>query len=265
VLLGVAWVAVPLSAFFLHLLPLGLASLATVVWLRRQGWLRPRDAKVLSWEVLLYGFTRWPFVVLGVIASLLDWSGARGFSEKVTPKGVTGAKPLPLRMIAPFAVLAAVPAVVALLPLDAGEAQGYYFFCLVGAVVYGLVTATLVLLHVGENRTRLTRRSALGFLPHVLVIGGLAALVGAALAVRGERAYQALVPPDWSMPAGWLVGGALTAAALWLVSAVVATLRGRHTAGRRGRTGVWAPLLAATALALVVVMAAAPGTILGTP
>jgi len=253
ILVGQPWVEVSLPAFLAHLVPLGLASTAIVVWLARQGWLRPADSKVLSWEIFLFVFTRWPWVLLGVFASVVDTVRGKGFLEKVTPKGVTAAKPLPVRMILPFLVLTAISAGVALLPLDAGAARGYYAFLLVNAMVYLLVVAAVVALHWRENSGRV--ESALRFLgPHVALTLGATGLVAAAMAVRGGDAYRTLMPPTWqdglvdALPWGL---GALAAVA---ISAALARLA-------RRRVRLAPSLLAGAAVVVVLVLVLVLGTV----
>jgi hypothetical protein len=42
-------------------------ALITVHWLKRQGLLRPRNAKVLAWEGVCFQLARWPWVLWAVI------------------------------------------------------------------------------------------------------------------------------------------------------------------------------------------------------
>jgi cellulose synthase (UDP-forming) len=56
-------VQVGLGDFYLHLVPGMAALVATVLWLRSLRWLRPRAAKAVSWEMMLYQLVRWPWVL----------------------------------------------------------------------------------------------------------------------------------------------------------------------------------------------------------
>ena len=41
-------------------------SLFVIFWIKDKGLLRPANAKVLSWEVVLFQLARWPWVVSAV-------------------------------------------------------------------------------------------------------------------------------------------------------------------------------------------------------
>ena len=68
-----AWVGVPLLELFIRAGLVGFAGLSIFWWLRRQGYHRPADAKVVSWEKVLFTFTRWPWVLWGVFQAFAGW------------------------------------------------------------------------------------------------------------------------------------------------------------------------------------------------
>jgi hypothetical protein len=63
------WVDVRLPEFFLRVLPVYLVVFGVTVWFKSNGWLRPKDAELISWEIYLFQLTRWPWVFLGVDGS----------------------------------------------------------------------------------------------------------------------------------------------------------------------------------------------------
>ncbi len=151
---------VALASFYLHFGPPVLVLVATVVWLRRLDWLRPRSAKVVSWETVLFQVVRWPWVVLGCAQAVAGHMAGREFDFKVTPKGRAGATRLPMRVVLPYLLLALASATPMLLGLNAGAASGYYKLALINAGLYlGAATAILVL-HIYE-RPRAVRLSVL--------------------------------------------------------------------------------------------------------
>jgi hypothetical protein len=91
--------------FIVRIFPVWIFITGTVLWCGKQRWLRPREAKVLSWEGALFLFARWPWSLLGTISAVVDWLRGRILDFRVTPKGRGDAKPLPLRVLAPYAFL----------------------------------------------------------------------------------------------------------------------------------------------------------------
>ena len=69
---GVPWANVNLLEFYLHSGILLLATLTVAEWVRRQGWARPHDAPLLSWEAVLGNLLRWPWVALGIGYAVCD-------------------------------------------------------------------------------------------------------------------------------------------------------------------------------------------------
>src|SRR5947199_8439747 len=104
---------------------------ATVVWLRRTSWLRPTNARAISWEIVLFQLVRWPWVMLGCVQALVGALARREFDFKVTPKGLEGPRPLPMRVVTPYLLIAVVSALPSILRLNAGRAHGYYTLALI--------------------------------------------------------------------------------------------------------------------------------------
>ena len=167
--------------------------LATLAWVRRQGWLRPVDTPLLSWETTLFLFTRWPWMLWGVAHSWAAWLVGRQFGFKVTPKGVAEAQPLVLKAIVPYLLISAVCAITAILQSDPGSAVGYFYFCLLNAVIYLTVTIAVIALHLRESHELHLRGLAKLALGPAIATAGVGALVLAAVAMRGEAAAQALL------------------------------------------------------------------------
>lgn len=164
--------------FYLHVVPPMLVLLLTVMWLRRLDWLRPRTAKAFSWEGVLFQLVRWPWALLGCLHAVAGRVAGREFAFKVTPKGRDGAAPLPLRVVAPYLLVACVSAFPVLAGLDAGAADGYLTLTLINAVLYGTCSVVVVAVHVAEQRPGLRRQAvAMVRLPALgaLVVAGVVA------------------------------------------------------------------------------------------
>lgn len=187
------WASVRLLDFFAHVLVISAVLIATLAWIRRQGWLRPADAPLVSWETTLFMFTRWPWVLWGVAHSWAAWLLGRRFGFKVTPKGVAEAQPLVLKALVPYLLVSAICAVTAILRSDAGAATGYFYFCLLNAVIYLAVTVAVIALHLHESHQLHPRGLARLAPGPAIATAAVGALVVAALALRGSIAAQALL------------------------------------------------------------------------
>ena len=171
--------------------------------MRRQGWARPHDAPLLSWEAVLGNLLRWPWVALGIGYAVCDSLLGRAFAFKVTPKGVAGARPLPAAVLAPCLLLAAAEAGAALLVRDAGRASGYYYLTLLYGATYVAAAGAAAVLHAREQGARLpapalrpAARLVARPLALAVVAGALAVTAGAA---RWDQTAAAVVPPSLSL------------------------------------------------------------------
>ena len=147
----IVFVNVAYPAFLLHFYPVTLVLIALAYQWRSCGVYRPHDAKVFSWEAILFVFARWPWMLLGSAIAVRDWLTGRFVDFRVTPKGAASVGALPLRAVAPYAALSLASALSALCVSDAEFASGFYIFALVNAVVYAAVFAVIILQHAREN------------------------------------------------------------------------------------------------------------------
>ncbi len=215
---GTPWVRVNLLEFFAHTGLMTMVMIAFVAWLRSRQVLRPVDAKIISWEAMLFQIARWPWVLIGVVqgavGSLLD----RQFTFKVTPKGDGAERDLPLLSIAPLLALTVCASSALVAAPDPGEASGYYVLLIVAAVTYAIASVAIVVLHLRENPGLPVRR----LLPHLAAAGTAIALIIVAMATRASAIFalgggglSALDPAGvLQQPTAWL----------WMVGAVVMPL-----------------------------------------
>ncbi|MEA2156566.1 MAG: hypothetical protein QOE11_2706 [Solirubrobacteraceae bacterium] len=176
---------VGLGDFYLHIAPAMLVLVATVLWLGSLECLRPRAAKAVAWETMLFQLIRWPWVLLGCIHAVGGRVTGREFTFKVTPKGRAGILPLPAKVVAPYLFIAVVSALPTLLNVDAGDAGGYRRLALLNAGLYLLASIAIVVAHVREHPSD-TRRAVLrAIAPKAAATGACASLLLAGLAVQG--------------------------------------------------------------------------------
>jgi cellulose synthase (UDP-forming) len=195
---GTPWVDVNLPQFMLRATIPTLVALLTLIWTRRQGWLRPVDAPVLSWEAILFEYVRWPWMVLGIAHALVGHILQREFTFRVTPKGAAVVRPVAQRVLLPYFVIVAAEAGATILVQHPGDASGYAYLAWFAAASYTVVIVAVVALQLHENARR-ARVPLLGRAVAALrssatpVLSSL--LVGAAMLVRGEAALAAVVTP----------------------------------------------------------------------
>ena len=148
------FVSVEYPVCFVHYYPMTVILIALSYQWRGLGVYRPADAKVLSWEALVFVLARWPWMLLGSAMAVLDWATCRVAEFRVTPKGAAQASAPPIRVLAPYVFLSFVSSVPAVLVQDAGYASGFYFFAIVNAVIYAVIFAVIAIQHERENRVR---------------------------------------------------------------------------------------------------------------
>lgn len=189
-LTGTPWINVNYFEFLGHFWSMSVWLILLTLLCRRRGLLRPRDSAVLSWEIWLFGLSRWPYVAWGVLAAVWQKLRPRQITFKVTPKKRDGLERLPLRTVAPYLLITTFLSGAALVGQFTGPAVGYVFLCLFGAASYAVVTLAIGALHVRETARatgvpafRAVRTAALPLLC------GLLCLVPLALAVAVFPTY----------------------------------------------------------------------------
>jgi cellulose synthase (UDP-forming) len=150
------FVNVTYPSFLLHFAPIPLVLIVLFYRWRTTGSFRPVDAKVLSWEAILYLLARWPWFLAGTIAAIRDWAAGSFVDFRVTPKGSSEVDPLPLRVLAPYLVLSVGSLLPVLLIDGADESRGFYIFAIVNAVLYTLLLLVIITQHARENVVRVT-------------------------------------------------------------------------------------------------------------
>lgn len=138
--------------FLAHVTPMWFILTVLGFMQRKSGSYRPYDAKILSWEGVVFACARWPWAVLGTIAAITDAVARRRTEFRVTPKGGGAAKDLPFTLVLPYAGISLVSSVVAYAIHDIEMANGYYLLAVLNAAIYGIVFAVIVLAHRRENR-----------------------------------------------------------------------------------------------------------------
>ncbi len=191
-LTGTPLVKVELGQFYIHLmLPLVLL-ISAAYWLRHLGALRPRNARIISWEVVLFQLVRWPWALLGCVQAVVGKVTGHQFGFKVTPKGPVDQRPLPLRVILPYLGISLVSGLCVILVNDPGAAQGYYFLALVNTLLYLFVSTAVLALHLREQSRALPNLKSLlrTAAPRAAAVAAVGLVSVGAVAVNGATALS---------------------------------------------------------------------------
>lgn len=153
------WMNVDYLSFVLFSSPVTLVTILLVAWIRRLLVLRPHDAKIISWEMVLFQLTRWPWILWGTASALIDSISQKNFDFRVTPKGKTAVSPLPVRTLLPYIILAVLAAGVVIVQNNPGNAQGYYYFLIMASITYASSLFAIVIRNTYEIRLGMVNNS----------------------------------------------------------------------------------------------------------
>jgi cellulose synthase (UDP-forming) len=167
--------------------------IALAAWWRKNGLLRPYDARIFSWEGMLFLYARWPWALWGVCAAIADTIRGTPVSFKVTPKG--GARSaLPPGVIMPYVALAAASAVPVMLFDSVLVARGFLLFALLNALIYTLALAVILIQDSRENARPVGWRNSAA----LLCCAGLTALAISHCGTEGLTALTIGAEDIWA-------------------------------------------------------------------
>jgi cellulose synthase/poly-beta-1,6-N-acetylglucosamine synthase-like glycosyltransferase len=146
------WVTIVYPVYCAGCCALTCTVMAAFVWVRRNGWLRPVSAPLISWEALLFHFVRWPWVLLGVLSAIVDVLTRREVETfRVTPKGENTVALIPIQALAPYGALSLVSGLSVLMMKDISGVAGYGLFASINSLLYAGLLLLVLCLHIREN------------------------------------------------------------------------------------------------------------------
>ena len=178
-------------AFLFHVWPSIIIMIALVSCVRADGFFRPRDAKVLGWEKMLFALIQWPWVILGGSMALRDTLTGSFVDFRVTPKGSQDAQMLGWAVLLPYLSLALISILPVLMVKQADLAAGFYIFALINAALYTAVFMVILIKHLNENNLKIegwNRRTFAQF----ICVGLTATCIVFAAGERGNAGLIAL-------------------------------------------------------------------------
>lgn len=150
---GISFARVGYAEFLIWSAMPTIASLLVIFWIKRQGLLRPPNAKVLGWEVVLFQLARWPWVVSAVIDAAKCTFNKATLEWKITPKGKGDAPDIQLSMLTPYLLIIGGSLIGTVLHPRSAYTTGYLYLTIFNVVSYLALLWTIVLCHKVENKT----------------------------------------------------------------------------------------------------------------
>ncbi len=151
VLLRQSWGHTSLLDFYTHMWAYSLLVLGTAFYVRHLHVFRPRDAKLWSWEAILFQLVRWPWTFGCFLQGMYFGWRSRTKAFKVTPKGGSKESILSARWLLPMFVLGAVPAWVVVLTSPSDLVLGPALLCIVECATYLLAMLAIMSLQLARN------------------------------------------------------------------------------------------------------------------
>ena len=143
-----------LEFLFISIWP-SIIALITVQWLKRQGLLRPANAKALGWESVCFELARWPWVVWAVIDAFRVTISKSHLTWRITPKDGKSRTAVPIRFLIPYLLIIFFCGVAAVVYEPNPATRGYFWFTLFNAVCYLVLLTVILYSNARESRQAL--------------------------------------------------------------------------------------------------------------
>ncbi|MRU16365.1 glycosyltransferase [Roseovarius sp. A21] len=191
VLFDIRYADVTYPQFILHITAPTLAMIAFSVSLKRDGFYRPKDGRVWSWEKALFPALQWPWVLWGCLMAVRDRVFGGFVDFRITPKGEAVDIKLPLRVVLPYVGLALGCFIPVIMVDFLQDAAGFYLLTFISGFAYLVVVIVIVVRHIRDHQIGFGR--ALRTLaPQMAMIPLLVTLATASLYLRGMDGLYAL-------------------------------------------------------------------------
>jgi hypothetical protein len=110
---------------------------------------------------------------------------------RVTPKGTSDVDPLPIRVLAPYAILSLISILPVLSVSAAEESSGFYIFATMNAAIYTLLLLVIIVQHARENTLNTSKRFYQPALASALI--ALTGLPFVGITEHGRAGAQSLI------------------------------------------------------------------------
>ena len=114
--------------------------------------LNKQDAKVFSWEVMLFQLARWPWVLCAIIDAAKCTMTRTTLEWKITPKGRSNKNAINLSMLLPYILIVTASSIVSVFHASSPYTTGYFCLTLFNILTYVVLVATILAYQTCENR-----------------------------------------------------------------------------------------------------------------
>ncbi len=137
--------------FILHGAPSVIALTLIAYRIRKDGFFRPLDAPVLSWEKALFLSLQWPWVLWGCVMAIRDKLTGSFVDFRITPKGDAAQQILPVKVLAVYVCLALGATMPVIFSADLANARGFLLLALLNAILYTALSIVIVWRHLSDT------------------------------------------------------------------------------------------------------------------
>ncbi|MBJ2150319.1 glycosyltransferase family 2 protein [Paracoccus sp. IB05] len=177
--------------FLLHAVPPVIVLLLIALRIRHDGFFRPVDAPVISWEKALFLAMQWPWALWGCAMAVRDRLTGSFVDFRITPKGEAAARTLPLKVLAVYTLLALGATLPVLFSAELANARGFLLLALLNAALYTALVVVIVWHHLRETGA-IRHQSGLSTLGQTAAAGVVLATVALGFSWRGVESMHAL-------------------------------------------------------------------------
>jgi cellulose synthase (UDP-forming) len=175
-------------AFLAHSVPTVVVILLFAMMMKQDGFFRPMDARVISWEKALFLLVQWPWVAWGCVMAVVDRLKGDFVEFSITPKSAI-ATPLPNRVIFVYAVLM-LGCTLPILVVQASNAPGFYLLSAFNSLLYTAIVVIAVFWQLRENANTAKIRRAMWL--QFGTVGIVCSFLLLALTQRGAEGVHSL-------------------------------------------------------------------------
>ena len=191
VLFDLRYANVTYPDFILHFTAPTIAMIAFSINLKRDGFYRPKWGRVWCWEKALFPALQWPWVLWGCMMAVRDRIFGGFVDFRITPKGEAVEVKLPLRVVLPYAFLAAGCFIPVILIDYLRDAAGFFLLTIISGFAYLVVLVVIVTRHIRDNKIGWAH-AARAVPVQMALVPLLTALAVAAVNLRGMDGLYAL-------------------------------------------------------------------------
>lgn len=174
--------------FILHGAPAVVVLTLIAFRIRKDGFFRPIDAPVLSWEKALFLSLQWPWVLWGCAMAVRDKLTGTFVDFRITPKGSAATQTLPVKVVLVYTGLALGATLPVLFSDELGNARGFLLLALLNAVLYTALVVVIVWRHLADTGALWTQER----IASAIQIGAAVSVIGTVMAGFSWRGVESI-------------------------------------------------------------------------